>query len=103
MSDSPVPAYMTCGLDGATSSAPMEATAWPSKMGVQTVPASVVFQMPPSTEPKKKVRPSPGMPDAATERPPRKGPTNRQLNPFNRSEDGGCPAKARLKRSVRAE
>src|SRR5580658_4854951 len=93
---------MICGLDGATSSAPIEATGWLSKMGVQTVPASLVFQMPPSTEPNKKVRPSPGTPDAATERPPRKGPANRQLNPVKRSEEGGCPAKERLKRTVRA-
>src|SRR5580658_7218362 len=93
---------MICGLDGATSSAPMEATGWLSKIGVQTVPTSLVFQMPPPTEPKKKVRPSPGTPDAATERPPRNGPANRQLSPVKRSEDGGCPAKARLKSEVRA-
>src|SRR5580693_6448422 len=92
---------MIWGLDGATSSAPMEATGWLSKIGVQTVPASLVFQMPPPTEPKKNVRPSPGTPDAATERPPRKGPANRQFNPVKRSEDG-CPAKERLKSEVRA-
>ena len=52
MSDSPVPAYMTLGFEGATASAPIEAIGCPSKIGVQVTPASVVFQMPPPTEPK---------------------------------------------------
>jgi hypothetical protein len=40
------------GFDGETASAPMEATGCLSKMGSHTVPASIVFQTPPSTEPK---------------------------------------------------
>jgi hypothetical protein len=43
---------MILGLDGATANAPIEAVGCASKIGVQTVPASVVFQIPPLTEPK---------------------------------------------------
>jgi len=40
------------GLEGASASAPIEATGWLSKMGFQTVPPSVVFHTPPPFEPK---------------------------------------------------
>jgi hypothetical protein len=43
---------MVLGSDGATAIAPIEPTRWLSKIGVQTVPLSVVFQMPPFTAPK---------------------------------------------------
>ena len=50
--DSPVPAYTVSGADGATAKAPIDATGWPSKTGVQTRPASTVFHTPPLTWPK---------------------------------------------------
>src|ERR1700687_3980557 len=76
---------MVFGSEGATANAPIEATGWPSKIGVQTTPASVGFQIPPSTDPKKKVAGSPGTPATATTRPPRKGPISRHLSPFTSS------------------
>ena len=42
---------MMSGLLGATASAPMEPVGWPSKMGYQVRPASVVFQTPPLLTP----------------------------------------------------
>jgi hypothetical protein len=71
---------MMFGSDGATSSAPIEAMGWLSKMGCQVIPAFVVFQTPPSTPPKKKVVPVAGTPVTAMERPPRKGPMSRHLS-----------------------
>src|ERR1700682_3063442 len=73
---------MVLGSEGATASAPIEPTGWPSNMGTHTTPASVVFQIPPFTEPKSKVVESPGTPATATTRPPRKGPIKRHLSPF---------------------
>src|ERR1039458_9352348 len=49
--------------EGATASAPIEATGWPSKIGVQTTPAFAT----------------------ATARPPRNGPMRRHLSPFTSS------------------
>ena len=43
---------MTRGSDGATASAPMDATFWPSKIGDQVSPAFGERQTPPSTAPK---------------------------------------------------
>src|ERR1035441_1630478 len=71
--------------EGATASAPIEATGWPSKIGVQTTPASVVFQTPPFTDPKKKVAEAPAPPATAIARPPRNGPMRRHLSPFTSS------------------
>src|ERR1019366_2396300 len=85
MSDSPVPAYMTLGFEGATTRAPIEAIGRPSKIGDHVTPASVVFQIPPPTEPKKKVAPSPGTPATATTRPPRNGPIILHCKPPKRS------------------
>ena len=48
---SPVPAQTTFGSDGATASAPIDCTGWPSKIGAQCTPPSVVFQMPPDAAP----------------------------------------------------
>ncbi len=52
MSDSPVPTYTTFAFDGATATAPIDATGCESKIGSQVRPALVVFQTPPPTEPK---------------------------------------------------
>src|ERR1039457_7488836 len=60
MSDSPVPAYMTLGFEGATTRAPIEAIGRPSKIGDHVTPASVVFQIPPPQEPNSHLAPSPG-------------------------------------------
>src|ERR1700733_6648886 len=73
------------GAEGATASAPIDAIGSLSKTGFQTTPASVVFQTPPSTPPKKKVVESPGPPGTATTRPPRKGPISRHFSPLNSS------------------
>jgi len=48
---SPVPAHTVDGSDGATASAPMAATGWLSKTGVQRIPPSVVFHTPPDEAP----------------------------------------------------
>ena len=47
-SSSPVPAYSTSGLEGATARSPMEITASRSKTGWKVVPRLVVFQIPPA-------------------------------------------------------
>jgi hypothetical protein len=39
-------------FEGATASAPIEATGCESKIGVQVRPAFIVFQTPPPTDPK---------------------------------------------------
>ena len=39
------------GLEGATASAPTEPVGWPSKMGCQVRPKSVLFQAPPLLTP----------------------------------------------------
>ena len=51
MNDSPVPTQMTFASDGATAMAPIEETGWPSKIGSQCAPASVVFHSPPLAAP----------------------------------------------------
>ena len=48
---SPVPAQTMFGSEGATASEPIDCTGWPSKIGAQLVPPSVVFQMPPEAAP----------------------------------------------------
>ncbi|MFN8581429.1 MAG: hypothetical protein U0163_10685 [Gemmatimonadaceae bacterium] len=50
--DSPVPTYTVSGDDGATAMAPIDATGWASKIGFQTLPASIDFHTPPFTAPK---------------------------------------------------
>src|SRR5271165_4710617 len=80
---------MTCGFDGATASAPIDAIGWPSNSGTHVTPAFSVFHTPPSTAPKKYVVPSPGTPDTATVRPPRNGPIDLHCKPLNIS--GGTP------------
>src|SRR5512138_1197272 len=50
--DSPLPTYTTSGADGATASAPIDATGCESNTGVQTRPVSIDFHTPPFTAPK---------------------------------------------------
>src|SRR5205085_7480331 len=50
--DSPLPTYTTSGFDGATASAPIDATGCESKIGIHVRPALIVFQTPPFTDPK---------------------------------------------------
>jgi hypothetical protein len=45
---SPVPTYTVVGSDGATATAPTEATCTSSKTGFHVLPAFVVFHTPPS-------------------------------------------------------
>jgi hypothetical protein len=52
MNDSPVPAQTMLVSDGATASAPIDATGWSSKMGCQCAPPSFVFQIPPDAAPR---------------------------------------------------
>ena len=48
---SPVPAHTVVGSEGATAKAPIAATGWLSKTGVQFSPASTVFHTPPDAAP----------------------------------------------------
>src|SRR6266849_5764343 len=84
MQDSPIPMYRTPGFDSATATAPTdELFSWPSVMGAQCVPPSVVFQSPPPTAPKYASFGRPLTPDTAIDRPPRRGPMLRQWKAFS--------------------
>ncbi len=51
MKVSPVPAQTTFGSEGAMAKEPTEETSWPSKMGCQVTPPSVVLKIPPEAAP----------------------------------------------------
>ena len=51
MKGSPVPAHTTFGSDGATASAPTDATGWLSKIDDQWMPPSVLLKIPPDAAP----------------------------------------------------
>ena len=67
MNASPVPAQTTFGSEAATASAPIDATCWPSKIGVQWTPPSSVLKMPPDAAPAYATLESPGTPATATD------------------------------------
>jgi hypothetical protein len=65
-------------------------------------PASVVFQTPPLFGAMKKTFVLPGTPEAATVRPPRKGPIILQRISPNRPGGNGCAKAGRATRKARA-
>src|SRR5689334_273536 len=76
---SPVPAQIVSCADGATARAPTAETSLSSKTGCQLMPASVVFQIPPSAAPMYTVMLSPGTPVIDATRLP-SGPRGRKCN-----------------------
>src|SRR5262245_18047208 len=68
MHDSPVPAQTVFASEGATAISPIDDTVWPSKIGAQLVPPSVVLKMPPDAAPAYTTRGSPGTPAMALTR-----------------------------------
>jgi hypothetical protein len=82
---SPVPTHTMFGSDGAMAMAPMDWAGWSSKVGLQLIPPSVVFQTPPEAAPMKETIGSPGTPTTAEARFPG-GPMCRHRRPLYRSE-----------------
>jgi hypothetical protein len=75
---------MTLGSESAMSTAPMEPPKKPSLMLRHDVPASSVFHIPPPVEPMRKVWGWAANPATAVERPPRKGPSSRNVRLLKR-------------------
>src|SRR5688572_14860395 len=82
---SPPPMYTTSGFDWQTASEPIdEVSILPSVIGVQFEPPSVVFHAPPPVAPNQYSRGRASLPPAASDRPPRAGPTLRHRMPLYR-------------------
>src|SRR3954452_3665623 len=83
MHPSPMPMKMMFGSDSDTATAPTDALViWPSVIGAQVSPPSVVFHRPPPVAPKYPTFGCPLTPATVSDRPPRSGPTLRQRSAF---------------------
>src|SRR6187401_2618429 len=83
---SPPPTHTTSGLRESMAMAPMVPPKNRSLIGVHVSPPSVVFITPPPVVPNQYSLGLATDPAAATERPPRSGPTSRQRSPPNTAE-----------------
>src|SRR5947209_12117960 len=70
---SPPPTYTTSGADGATAIAPIVPPKYLSVTGAHDAPAFTDLKTPPPVVPIQNSLGRDGLPDTATERPPRKG------------------------------
>src|SRR3954469_9064434 len=89
---SPPPTYTTSGFDAETPMPPMVPPKYLSVTGAHDWPALMDLKTPPPVVPIQNSSGREGLPETATERPPRYGPTSRQRRPASARES--CAAKA---------